>query len=64
MAMGAKRILALVLLLAACRGEAPPPAPPPAPVRVAAAEQRAVPIEVGANGTVEANGNLLLTREG
>jgi membrane fusion protein, multidrug efflux system len=41
-----------LLALASCSEQAPPPSPP-VPVRVATAERRAVPFELGATGTVE-----------
>jgi membrane fusion protein, multidrug efflux system len=45
-------LLALALVLPACRKD-PTPVPPPVPVTAALAERRDVPFELAATGTVE-----------
>jgi multidrug efflux system membrane fusion protein len=49
---------ALLLALAACGGEQPPPARPPVPVTVAEARLESAPIELAATGTVDARATV------
>ena len=49
---------ALLLALAACGGDQPPPARPPVPVTVAEARLESAPIELAATGTVEARATV------